>query len=99
MTRLCMWMAVLVLAAGLLGGGMGAEPSDRDIQALVEQLGSPRFRDREQAMQKLIKIGKPAVPALRKALDSEDLEVQMRARNALKAIQTGLDYLLDELKN
>src|SRR5687768_3452870 len=50
-------------------------------------------------MQKLIKIGKPAVPALRTALLSADLEMKMRARQALLAIQTSLEYLLDELKS
>src|SRR5262245_35627751 len=88
-----------VLVGALLASVWAAEPSASDIEALVKQLAAPRFRDRELAMQKLIKIGKPAVPALRAALASDDLEVQMRARNALKAIQTSLDNLIDDLKH
>src|SRR5436190_22179965 len=98
MTRTSRWLAVILLV-GLVASGWPADPSPRDIEALVQQLGAPRFRDRELAMQTLIKIGKPAVPALRAALASEDLEVQMRARTALHAIQTSLENLLDDLKH
>jgi hypothetical protein len=85
---------VLILALAVFA----AEPAG-EAAALVEKLGDARFRVREAAMLKLIKIGKPAVPALRAALNANDLEVKMRARQALLAIQTSLEYLLDELKS
>ena len=83
---------VLVLALVVFAG----QPGEAD--RLVEKLGDPSFRLREAATQKLIKLGKQAVPALRRALLSDDLEVKMRARQALQAIQTSVEYLLDELK-
>lgn len=77
-----------------------AVPEDQssEIEQLVQQLGDGKFRTREQAMRNLIKIGKPAVKALRAALNADDLEVRMRARKALQAIQTSLEYLIDDLK-
>lgn len=78
--------------------GTAPENQAAEIEQLLEQLSDGKFRTREKAMQKLIKIGKPAVPALRSALLSKDLEVKMRARKALQAIQTSMEYLIDELK-
>src|SRR5262245_54560640 len=91
----------LMLMALLAGMGIvaaqdqqGTDPAEQ----LVEQLGDPRFRVREQAQRKLIALGKAAVPALRRAAQSADLEIQKRAREILKMIQTRVDYLLDELR-
>lgn len=60
---------------------------DARISKLVEQLGSDTFKDREAATEELKKIGKPAVPALIKALKSEDLEVRLRAESILKGLR------------
>jgi hypothetical protein len=90
--------AVLVTTATLLliAGLSAAAESDAD--KLVQQLGHGTFRVRESASRTLIKLGKQAVPALRSALSSDDLEIRMRARLALQAIQTSIDFLLEELK-
>ncbi len=59
---------------------------DAKIEKLVKQLGSDKYREREAATEELKKIGRPAVPALTKALKSEDLEVRVRAESILKAL-------------
>jgi hypothetical protein len=100
MSRLAILLSAVVVVFTTLAVS-DAAPDDQtsEIEQLVQQLGDGKFRMREQAMQKLIKIGKPAVPALRIALQTtKDLEVRMRARKALQAIQTSLEYLIDELK-
>ncbi len=57
---------------------LGQAPSDSPT-ALVEQLGSPRFAEREKASEALARLGAGALPALRAALDTKDPEVRARA--------------------
>jgi hypothetical protein len=57
------------------------------IDALVEQLGSNSYEEREAAQRELEAIGRPAVPALQAATKSKDLEVASRAADALAKIQ------------
>ncbi len=57
----------------LLGPGPTASPT-----ALVEQLGSPRFAEREEASEALARLGADALPALRAARDAKDPEVRAR---------------------
>jgi hypothetical protein len=60
----------------------GSRP--KDIAALLAQLDSKRFADREQAVAKLHKLGSSAVPALEKALDGNlTLEVRQRVEQVL----------------
>lgn len=61
------------------------------IARLVARLGSESFVEREEAARTLDTIGAPAVPALRKALVSEDLEVRRRAAQVLRRIETRLE--------
>ncbi len=63
-------------------------PSPKEIDALIVQLGHDDFKVREEASQKLIKIGKPAVAALKQALASDDPEVQSRAQMLIRRIET-----------
>jgi hypothetical protein len=60
-----------------------------DVAALVKQLGDDDYAVREAATKKLVELGESAVPALEKALKSEDLEVRLRAGRALRAIRGG----------
>ena len=57
------------------------------IDALILNLGADSSDARDAAQAKLIEIGKPAIPALRKATESDDLEVASRAREALAKIE------------
>ena len=63
-------------------------PSAKEMDALIGQLGHDDFKIREDASQKLFKLGKPAVPALKQALASDDPEVQSRAQMLIKRIET-----------
>lgn len=61
-----------------------------DVEALVRDLGSDRFRARLDAERALRDLGEAAVPALRKAAEtSDDAEVQWRARRVLRQIEAG----------
>jgi len=79
-------------AAGVLEIMAGAQAGDTptssaEINRLIEQLGSRRFRQREQAGNALEKIGKPALTALRTASKSHvDGEVRRRAQLLIEAI-------------
>ncbi len=56
-------------------------------RAYVKQLGSDVFRQREQAMNELVKRGVVVVELLRAALRDADLEVARRAERCLQRIQ------------
>jgi hypothetical protein len=58
----------------------GTVEADR-IAALVEQLGSQDYAQREAASKELAGIGKPALPALEKAAKDSDAERASRARD------------------
>lgn len=59
---------------------------DAKIEKLVKQLGSDEYKEREAATEELKKIGEKALPALKEALKSEDLEVRLRAETVIKAL-------------
>jgi hypothetical protein len=67
------------------------------IQSLIKQLGDDSFVVREAATRELIKIGRPAVPALRAALKDRDIEISQRARKILDALKASVVYLLEDL--
>ena len=54
---------------------------------LVGKLGHEDFQVREDATKALIEMGDAALPALEKAIHSEDVEVRLRAGRALRAIR------------
>jgi hypothetical protein len=90
-------MRSLTLPALLLGLGLAglalplpaaAPPSDPGATArLVAQLGSAEYAEREAATEALAAIGEVALPALRKAAASPDMEVRMRAGRLLAQIE------------
>ncbi|HZU37634.1 MAG TPA: hypothetical protein VFA18_17065, partial [Gemmataceae bacterium] len=47
---------------GLAAPGLSGEPTTPDIAGLIEQLGSNRFKEREEAAKALTKIGEKALP-------------------------------------
>src|SRR5262245_30032614 len=71
-----------LLVAVLVASADG--PADRNptVEELIEQLGSPRFEERQAATRQLLDH-KAAVPALRQALKSPDPEVAQRAAGIL----------------
>jgi hypothetical protein len=73
---------VLILVVGLAPLGDPAE--------LVSQLGSPRYKTREAAESSLAELGRSALPALRAARNSPDLEIQIRATGLISRIEGSL---------
>src|SRR5262249_4890714 len=57
-----------------------------------------QYKVREEAGKQLTEIGPPAVPALRQAMQSPDVEIKHRAGRILDAIRTSMPYLLESLK-
>jgi len=92
-----------VLPRGLVGVALllalapfAAGSSDADVERLVKQLGSDKFNEREAATSALIKVGKPALPALQKAATgSADAEVSSRAAQLILAIRDALVRPID----
>jgi hypothetical protein len=83
----------VMLALAPVGAG---SPADADVERLVRQLGSDKFKEREAAASALTKVGKPALPALRKAAaDSADEEVRARAARLVLAIRDALVRPID----
>ena len=66
-----------------------ATPADprAEIDALIKQLGDNSPKLRQEATDRLRKIGPDAVPALKEALTHDDLEVVFRAQTLLKQIE------------
>src|SRR5262249_37793602 len=78
----------LVLAGiGLFSAGPRQENDQPSILKLIEQLGSDQFAERDKAMKALDQIGDPALEALRKAAQSDDLERKRRAEELVTKIE------------
>lgn len=69
----------------------GAERAERPaIDDLIEQLGAPRWKAREEAERKLVELGDQALEALeRAAREHEDPEVRYRAERVVRRIRHG----------
>jgi hypothetical protein len=90
MSRLLVGAALTLLLVGpALGQGdkKKTPPTDKEIAELISKLGDAQFQERQKAYKTLVEIGKPALPRLQKAAQSEEVEVQMRARKAIKEIE------------
>lgn len=62
-------------------------PADsKKIDLYIQLLGSKKFAERQKAFRDLEAIGAAALPALKKAAQSQDLEIQCRAEALLKKI-------------
>lgn len=87
--RICTGVALVVaLAAGSvsLGSDSEKEARDRKIARLIGQLGDDEFETREEASQALAALGEAALPALGKAVKSDDLEVRRRAAKLIGSL-------------
>ena len=56
------------------------------IAKLIQQLADPSYNVREQASRQLAQMGPAALPALRKAIGSEDPEVRIRAKDIYQSL-------------
>jgi hypothetical protein len=68
----------------------GQVSSTSDAASLVEQLGSVRYADREDAARTLQVLGKEAIPALVAGRSSNDMEIRTRAEGLLHKIEGSL---------
>ena len=57
---------------------------EQEIRRLIDQLGSKRFQDREQAARELSRLGTPALASLKEASKSSDAEVRRRAQQLIE---------------
>lgn len=77
-------VVVLVAAVGV-AQPPAKEDAERVVSRLVEDLGDPVFSTREKAQRELWKRGAVVVPALERALKSDDPEVvRRRIRSSLR---------------
>lgn len=73
-------MKPVLLALALLGA------QEKTVERLIEELGAEEPQARDAAEAELFKRGAPALPALEKAAQNDDLEVAGRARSLLARI-------------
>ncbi|HZN38314.1 MAG TPA: PDZ domain-containing protein [Planctomycetota bacterium] len=73
-----------------------AETRTKGVEHWIRDLGSDSFQTRLKAEGALRKLGKEALPALKKAADDADSEVQWRARRLLRQIEKGTNQGLVE---
>lgn len=64
-----------------------ADQDPKQLQALIRQLGSDRFAERERASRGLVAAGSRVIPLLQGAASDPDVEVVRRARDCLQQIE------------
>ena len=80
MRKLLCILTILVGAAGSFAQGKQDVAVQKRIQRLIGQLGAEKFADREQATERLLRIGVQALPALVEvAKKARDKEIRTRA--------------------
>jgi len=85
--RFLMRHVATLLSVFLLSAPSFSQDAANGIDVLVRKLGAETYEVREQATTDLIALADAAVPALKKALESKDLEVRLRASRALREIR------------
>lgn len=77
-----------MLVTALLSLLVGGLPDQSAVsEVLVGELGSPKYQARVAAERSLSRLGRLAMPALRAALASQDLEIRLRATSLLTKIE------------
>src|SRR5689334_15863275 len=99
MKRTWMSRGILSLVLLVLVVALSTLRAESDAEQLIRKLADARFRTRAAAEQSLMKLGRQALPALQSALNSDDLEVRLRAERALNAIKSSPEYLVEELRS
>lgn len=78
------------IAALVLALACGQDAPEERLRKLAADLASEDFEVREKASQEFIRLGRPALPAARKLLESPDAEVKARAAGIVRAIEAAL---------
>jgi hypothetical protein len=90
--RFFLFLLLLGLGAVAVLPAPAADKADAErIAKLIKQLASDSFAEREKATDDLDAIGLPALEALRKAAQSEELEVRMRAGRIVAKLEKQLE--------
>jgi hypothetical protein len=76
-------LILAVAGTAFAGSPTPANLADPKAKTLVQQLGSPRYRERERAATDLIHMGRAAIPALSEGKANPDPEVQARCEQLL----------------
>jgi WD40 repeat protein len=79
-----LWLTAISVSLSLVS--LVAAEDDKEIDRLVKQLGSDKFREREAATKRLKAIGEPAVDTLVRAMKTNDPEVSGRVEAILTEI-------------
>ena len=79
----------MLIAAVAMATMVGWAPGDGPAE-LVARLGSPRFAEREAAAASLKRLGRQALPELRKARSAQDPEIRLRASKVRDEIESAL---------
>ena len=84
-------LCLAALPAALLpAAAPPAGPSPAEVARLIGQLGDDDFHVREAATARLMWAGEPALPALHRALASDDPEVRRRAGRIVATVEARL---------
>jgi hypothetical protein len=86
---------IAVALASATAPGRPAGPDTEEIQRLIRQLGSSKFKEREAAERRLEAFGEPALPALRQTAGDKEPGVRARAARLAEAIDSRLPYLFN----
>ena len=92
------WKCVVVFAVlSVCGGRVAAGPGslaesafkfpEKSLEILIQELGDPQFRVREEASRRIWKLGESALPALQNTAAGKDPEQAYRAGELIRKIQ------------
>ena len=96
-SRLLAWLLIASVVQPLSADDKpGKGDTEQRVEALVKQLGSASFEERERASKELIALADDALPRLISATKEPDLEIARRAEHCIKAI-IGSDEKVDPL--
>jgi hypothetical protein len=90
MGRTLLLAMLIVLTFTLAGMSHGADDTER-IAKLILRMGSADFDQRETASKELDAIGAPALPSLKKAATSNDVETRRRAEELIARIEKRME--------
>lgn len=89
-----LWIGLLASTVLLSGAPLSEQvvaqdgPKERErIEELVDDLGSPKFIERQLAMERLSRMGLEVLSPIKRATTSSDPEVRLRAREILRTIR------------
>jgi hypothetical protein len=85
------WIALLGVLGTLLLAQQPEQPQD-NADRLIKDLDDKAFETRRRAHAELLKVGKPAIPRLKRALaDNPSLEVAVRLKQILRKVMVRAD--------